>query len=383
MQIDRALLKASWQSWISNDLRPRAGPYWMQWLWTLLFSAALAVLFTLLGFVAYGRGEGAWRNLNGWAYWYGKNFIVCLVIGATIHLLFELGSATVAKPHRVARWPMILRTIYFSGVPLLGVVLAWPLGLWLAGQNVIVWFGSSDGRNVIFGTVMLSLVITFLLHHWFASKAAEADADRRATEAQLRLLQAQIEPHFLFNTLANVISLIDHDAPKARQMLESFTDYLRSSLTSLRHDESTLGSELDLVNNYLALLKSRMEDRLHYSITKDPALSDFRLPPLLLQPLVENSVVHGLEPSIEGGCVQVSAHLQGRQLVLEVRDDGRGLDAPPRAAGRASTRGHGLALANIRQRLLTRYGSTATLEVLPAQPGTLARITLPLPETPP
>ncbi|MEN9630005.1 MAG: hypothetical protein RJA10_3233, partial [Pseudomonadota bacterium] len=226
MQIDRSLLKASWQSWITNDARPRAGPYWMQWLWTLLFSAALAVLFTVFGFMAYGRGEGAWRNLAGWAHWYGKNFIVCLTIGATIQMMFDLGRITVAKPQRVTRWPLALRTVYFSGVPLLGVVLAWPLGLWLAGQNVAVWFGSSDGRNVIFGTLLLSLLITFLLHHWFASKAAEVEAERRATEAQLRLLQAQIEPHFLFNTLANVQSLMDHDLPKARAMLESFTDYL-------------------------------------------------------------------------------------------------------------------------------------------------------------
>ena len=377
MPFDHALLKASWQSWITNDARPRAGPYWMQWLWTLLFSAALAVLFTVVGFMAYGRGEGAWRNLTGWAYWYGKNFIVCLTIGATIQLLFDLGRLTVARPERVARWPLVLRTVYFSGVPLLGVVLAWPLGLWLAGQNVLVWFGSSDGRNVIFGTVLLSLLITFLLHHWFASKAAEVDAERRATEAQLRLLQAQIEPHFLFNTLANVQSLMDHDLPKARAMLESFTDYLRVSLGSLRNAHSTVDQELHLARSYLELLHRRMEDRLRFEVSADDAARQLPLPPLLLQPLVENAVVHGLEPAIAGGRVQVNARVEGRQLVLEVRDDGRGLNAPPRAG----TRSNGLALENIRQRLLTRYGTAAQLVVQAAEPGTLARITLPL-ETP-
>jgi hypothetical protein len=374
MHIDRALLKASWQSWVSNDDRPRAGPYALQWLWTLLFSGGLAVLFTLIGFFAFGRGEGAWRNLPGWAFWYGKNFVVCMTIGATIHLLFDLGKLTWAKPAHVAGWSNLRRTVYFSGVPLLGVALAWPLGLRLAGQDVILWFGSSDGRNVIFGTVMLSLVISFLLHHWFASKARQADAERRAVEAQLRLLQAQIEPHFLFNTLANVQSLMDHDLPKARQLLGSFTDYLRASLGTLRSDESTVAHELALARSYLELLQIRMEDRLRFSITDDEAARAQPLPPLLLQPLVENAVVHGLEPSIEGGSVQVDARISGRQLVLEVRDDGRGVDAPPRAG----TRGHGLALANIRQRLQTRYGSAATLEVLPAHPGTLARITLPL-----
>ncbi len=379
MQIDRALLKASWQSWITNDARPRAGPYWMQLLWTLLFSAALAVLFTVFGFMAYGRGEGAWRNLAGWAYWYGKNFIVCLTIGATIQMMFDLGRLTVAKPQRVARWPLALRTLYFSGVPLLGVVLAWPLGLWLAGQNVAVWFGSSDGRNVIFGTVLLSLLITFLLHHWFASKAAEVEAERRATEAQLRLLQAQIEPHFLFNTLANVQSLMDHDLPKARQLLGSFTDYLRASLGTMRSEDSTVAHELDLARSYLELLQIRMEDRLRFKVEADDGARQQPLPPLLLQPLVENAVVHGLEPAIHGGTVTVSARMEGSVLTLEVRDDGRGLNAPPRAGAR----GNGLALQNIRQRLLTRYGSAAWLDVLPAEPGTLSRITLPLePQTP-
>ena len=379
MQIDRALLKASWQTWISNDARPRAGPYWLQWLWTLLFSAGLAVVFTVIGFLAFGRGEGAWRNLPGWAYWYGKNFIVCLTIASTIHLLFELCRLTVAKPARVRAWPNWMRTVYFSGLPLLGVVLAWPLGVWLAGQNVIVWFGSSGGRNVIAGTVLVSLLITFLLHHWFASKAAEAEAERRATEAQLRLLQAQIEPHFLFNTLANVQSLMDHDLPKAKQLLGSFTDYLRASLGTLRSEDSTVAQELALARSYLELLQIRMEDRLRFSISAEASAGAQPLPPLLLQPLVENAVVHGLEPSIEGGTVQVDAQVQGGHLVLQVRDDGRGLDAPPRAG----VRGHGLALANIRERLLTRYGSAATLDLVPGTPGTLARITLPLQATTP
>lgn len=360
-------------------MRPRAGPYWLQWVWTLLFAAALAVIFTVVGFMAFGRGEGAWRNFPGWAHWYLKNFTVCLTIACTIHLMFDACRLTFAKPARVQGWPSWLRTVFFSGIPLLGVVLAWPLGVWLAGQNVVVWFGSSDGRNIVVGTVLTSLLITFLLHHWFAGKAAEMEAERRATEAQLRLLQAQIEPHFLFNTLANVQSLMDHDLPKARAMLESFTDYLRVSLGSLRNENSTVEQELQLARSYLELLHTRMEDRLQFSVNADTAARQQPLPPLLLQPLVENAVVHGLEPSIAGGHVQVNACIRGGQLQLEVRDNGRGLAAPPRAG----TRGHGLALQNIRQRLLTRYGSAAQLVVEAAEPGTRALITLPLGKTAP
>jgi two-component sensor histidine kinase len=380
MKIDRNLLRASWRSWISSDEHQPAGPGWLQWVWTLLFAAALAVPFTVLGFFAFASGEGAWRNVWGWAYWYGKNFIVCITVASIIHLLFDAGRRWWARPARVAGWAHWQRTLYFSGMPMLGVLLGWPLGVWLAGANVITWVNSPNGVNVIVGTLLVSLMITFVLHHWFGAKAREHEAQRRATEAQLRLLQAQIEPHFLFNTLANVQSLMDHDPPKARQMLASFTDYLRASLGSLRSEHSAVAQELELAQSYLQLLQGRMEDRLRFSISADDAARGQPLPPLLLQPLVENAVVHGLEPSVEGGSVAVRAQVRGDKLVLEVQDDGRGLDAPPRPGAR---RGTGLALTNIRERLLTRYGGSATLDVQPAHPGTLARITLPLQPTTP
>ena len=380
MKIDRQLLAASWQSWVSNDNRHRAGPWWLQWLWTLLFCVGLAVPFTVLGFFAFARGEGAWRNLGGWAYWYGRNLIVCLSIGAVIHLLFDISRRWLATPERVGRWKPWQRTVFFSGTPMLGVALGWPLGVRLAGSDVTVWISSREGNNILVGTMLISIMITFLFHHFFSAKTRQIQAERRATESQLRLLQAQIEPHFLFNTLANVQSLMDHDLPKARQMLASFTDYLRASLTTLRGDHSEVAHELALAQSYLQLLQSRMEDRLAFTITADDAARRQPLPPLLLQPLVENAVVHGLEPSIPGGTVRVSAQVQGSQLVLEVQDDGCGLAAPAR---RSSRPGAGLALANIRQRLRARYGSAASLELSAANPGTLARITLPLQATQP
>ena len=378
MAIDRTVLAASWQSWISNDNRQRAGPWWLQWLWTLLFCLGLAVPFTVLGFFAFARGEGAWRNLSVWAYWYGKNLVVCLTIGIVIHLLFDITRQWWATPARVARWKGWQRTLFFSGTSLLGVALGWPLGVRLAGADVTVWIGSREGNNIIVGSVLMAILITFLIHHFFAAKAQQVEAERRATESQLRLLQAQIEPHFLFNTLANVQSLMDHDLAKAKQMLQSFTDYLRASLTTLRGEHSPVEQELQLAQSYLQLLQARMEDRLRFSITASDAARAQPLPPLLLQPLVENAVVHGLEPSIEGGSVRISARVEGTQLVLEVQDDGRGPDAPARRSGKPDA---GMALNNIRQRLLARYGLAATLEVTAAHPGTLARITVPLQST--
>ena len=205
-----------------------------------------------------------------------------------------------------------------------------------------------------------------------------SEAERRATESQLRLLQAQIEPHFLFNTLANVQSLMDHDLPKAKHMLQSFTDYLRASLGTLRNDNSPLDHELQLAQSYLQLLQARMEDRLRFSIVADAAARAQPLPPLLLQPLVENAVVHGLEPSIAGGSVGINARVEGGQLVIEVMDDGLGLNAAPKGRARS---GAGMALDNVRQRLATRYGDAATLTLTDAAPGTRARITLPLQAT--
>jgi sensor histidine kinase YesM len=203
-------------------------------------------------------------------------------------------------------------------------------------------------------------------------------AEARATEAQLRLLQGQIEPHFLFNTLAGVISLIDHDTARAKHTLQTFTEYLRSSLGTLRRDEGPLAQDLELAQNYLLLMQARMEDRLRFRIDADDAARRALLPPLLLQPLVENAVQHGLEPSIAGGEVVIRAHAQGGKLVLEVCDDGQGLDAPRRRARGPGGQNNGVALDNLRSRLRTRWGDAARLEFPPAQRGTRAVITMPL-----
>ena len=385
MQLNRALLTASWRSWTTSSL-DRSGPYWLQWVWTVLFCAALALFFTVLGFLTYARESmGAWRNLLGWGEWYLRNLVVTLCIGALVHLLFDACRTTFATPAALRRWTGWQRTLFFSGVPLLGTLIGWPTGIWLAGGPIRSWTLGAGAANTIVGVVLLSMLLTFVFHQFFAMKTRELSAERRATEAQLRLLQGQIEPHFLFNTLANVQALMDHDLPKARAMLEAFTDYLRGSLTQLRRDDSAVGMELDLAESYLRLLQGRMDDRLRFSITADDAARRVALPPLLLQPLVENAVVHGLEPQLDGGSVQVLARVEGPHLVLQVRDDGRGLDAAPRPGGPHShgrQDGNGVALKNIRERLLSRYGARASLELQAAHPGTLATLTLPLDDTP-
>jgi sensor histidine kinase YesM len=171
--------------------------------------------------------------------------------------------------------------------------------------------------------------------------------------------------------LANVSSLMDEDVPRAKLMLETFTDYLRASLGSLRRLDATLGAEMDLVGHYLELMKTRMEERMQYKVLCDPNLRNVVLPPFLLQPLVENALHHGLEPKVEGGSIQVSARQEGAELVLEVIDDGLGPDVTRRRPGA------GMALANVRERLQVQFGGAATLTLNPAEPGMRATIRMP------
>ena len=375
MKIDMALLMASRASWLDNG-SPRIGPAWMRWLWTLVFCAVLAVPFTVLGFLTYAtESAGAWRNLAGWAEWYGRNLVVCVTIGALIHLTFDVVGWAMGGLQRVRRWPMWRRTLFFSGIPMLCAMLGWPLSVWMGGAPVLNWLSGAKGQNVIVGSFLTSVLLTFFFHQYFSIQAQRLQAEKRATEAQLRLLQGQIEPHFLFNTLANVQALMDHEPALARQMLLDFTEYLRCSLATLRSDEVPLAQELDLAESYLRLLGARMADRLRWTVTADAAARAVQVPPLLLQPLVENAIHHGLEPQLQGGSVQVLARVQGSELVLEVCDDGRGPEAPRRAGVR---KGHGLALQNIRERLHSRYGDGASLVLTAAHPGTRVLVRLPL-----
>ena len=368
----RHLLAQSWRSWLSRSA-PRAGPGWLQHVWTLLWCAAIAVGFTVVGFVLFAHGEGAWRNWRGWAEWYGRNLIISCCIGFTIRALFELGWRVFGLA-RVEAFGLLQRVAFYCGLPMLGALLAWPVGMWLAGYDIVGMVARQDPNNMA-ASILLALLISFLFYLFFAMKNRQIDAERRATEARLKLLQGQIEPHFLFNTLANVASLMENDTPRARLMLETFVDYLRASLGSLRVAGHTLGDELVLVEAYLRIPQIRMDTRLAYRIDVPEALRVLPLPALTLQPLVENAVQHGLEPKIEGGTVTVTARLENRQLVLTVTDDGLGLATP---AARPHQAGSGTALANIRERLAEAHGSAAALTVASAPAGGVrAILTLP------
>ena len=203
-----------------------------------------------------------------------------------------------------------------------------------------------------------------------------AEAARLLAEAKLRALQAQIEPHFLYNTLANVVSLIGPDPARARHMLERLIDFLRASLSASRAERSTVGAELDLAAAYLDLLAVRMGARLAWRIEAGDEVRALPLAPMLVQPLVENAIMHGLEPKVEGGTIVVRAQRSGKGLCVEIADDGIGLvDAASRPGG-------GVGLSNLRERLRSLYGPAARIQLMENQPsGVTSRLLLPLEST--
>jgi signal transduction histidine kinase len=229
-------------------------------------------------------------------------------------------------------------------------------------------------------TVLGSLAAVFTistLERLAGARALAEAAQRQAAEARLRLLESQLEPHMLFNTLANLRVLIGLDPPRAQAMLDRLNEYLRATLGASCSGRQPLATEFDRVADYLALMGMRMGPRLQVRLELPEALRVLPVPPLLLQPLVENAIKHGLEPKVDGGRIDVRAGSDGGSLILEVRDTGLGLatDSP------AVTSDDGFGLHQVRERLATLYGARADLRLAQAgdaEGGTRATVRLPL-----
>jgi len=366
----REMLRLSWRAWLHQGA-PRVGPWWIGHVWTLVFGLGVAAVLSV---VTLAASSAATRAI--WPTVVAANVIISVAITFAVRLAFWLGRRAVGAG-RLAAWSPARRWIYFTVVPIAGVAVGWPLGMVLAGRLDERFMAPLVRPGVLGSSIVIALFVTALFQQFFRTKSRQIAAENAATEAQLRLLQAQIEPHFLFNTLANVVSLMDADPVRAKAMLEAFVEYLRASLSGLGHGRHTLGDEIDLIDAYMRIIKIRMEDRLEYAIEVPAALRGLALPALTLQPLVENAIVHGLEPQIAGGRVRVDARSDGRSLVVTVDDDGAGLADPGGAAVRRA--GSGTALANIRRRLEQTYGSSASLDIGAGEPrGVRARLSLPV-----
>jgi hypothetical protein len=210
-----------------------------------------------------------------------------------------------------------------------------------------------------------------------ATETAEAEQlKRQVVEARMAAMQAQVEPHFLFNTLASIDHLIETDPPRASMMQKNLIALLRASMPTMREANAQggvrdLGREMAVIRPYIEILKVRMEERLQADIDVPEGLHSAEFPPMMIQSLVENAIKHGLEPKPEGGTLSVRAQIVHGKLAVTVADTGLGF-------GRAATAGTGVGLANIRERLRLLYGNKASLTVAPNEPtGTVVTVTVP------
>jgi hypothetical protein len=306
---------------------------------------------------------------------YDVPMLYSLCIGFIAWAWIDFGRHLLASAQETG-WPQGLQgpVLVISGI-LVGYVLGT-----LAADS---WFGwSSWNAGPARTQLRLSMLVTALaglvISYYFYSVNKSAylirkmtEARQQASEARLKLLETQLEPHMLFNTLANLRALIGTDPPRAQQMLDHMIAYLRATLSASRATTHPLQAEFDRLRDYLELMAVRMGQRLSYTLELPADLALYPVPTLLLQPLVENAIQHGLEPKVEGGRITVRARHTNGQITLEVLDTGMG-------PTQRSTRLDGFGLAQVRERLATLYGNKSTIELIACDTGgTRASITFP------
>ena len=306
---------------------------------SLLFNTAIAGLLTLIN--------------------YGNSFWINLVFSQCIGLsIYGINAAVIFRITDKFRRRMVL-VLSFPGSIMFGVTL----GSWITGMGS--WSDPRSWVSVVIGLFFGGIgAITFFLSQRIEQLDAEvkqrqllqSEIERRELEAQLKLLQAQIEPHFLFNTLANASSLIDTDPALAKRLLERLNDWLRMALIRARTDCATLGDELDMLENYLQILAVRFGERLHWHIEANQSARELPFRPMLLQPLVENAVRHGIEPKLGGGTILIRAITKNGTLHLQVSDDGVGLTENNQTGGAG--------LENVRARVKALYGPAGRLTLV-------------------
>lgn len=301
-----------------------------------------------------------------------------LMVGLAAMLAFGLFEQ---RPRHLPSW------LARSALQVIGVFLSVPFSAYFA-----YWVTTGGDPNFadekrVMGYAMLT-VTGVLFAPWIAVGAMlkqrdlfareqalrfeleKSELERKASDARLRLLQAQVEPHFLFNTLANIQALVDTNSPQASKVLASLIAYLRAAVPRLHEAATTLGEELQLVRAYLELMQMRMPDRLQFALRIDPAAKDLQCPPMTLMTLVENAVRHGIDPSEEGGRIDVDVTLRDDRCLTRVSDTGVGLQS--------TSDGLGTGLSTLRERMQLTFGGDAQLRLLEVPPhGVCAELEFP------
>ncbi len=322
-------------------------------------------------------------TVSGHTHW-DIQLVYSLAIGMVSFAVIDAGWWVLARGERKfwsEGWQGAGLVLVGTGI---GFVVGTRIGDAYSGQST--WQLLSFAPTRFLSIVVISLIATIVIAYFFFSRgkarALEAQiaiAERDASEARLKLLETQLEPHMLFNTLANLRALIQLDPPRAIAMLDHLNNYLRVTLTGSRALAHPLSAEFARLGDYLELMAIRMGPRLRYTLELPDDLRDVPVPPLLLQPLVENAIRHGLEPQVEGGQITVRARRQHdpatgtSEIVIEVNDTGVGLGAAP------ASDGSGFGVAQVRERLAATYGARSAMDLhSPAGGGTRATLTLPL-----
>ncbi len=302
-----------------------------------------------------------------------------LLVGVAILVAFGVFERW---PRRPPRW------LGRAALQLIGIVIAIPIAASFAyllttgpqpqsvGQK-----GGDRGRSALIFTsllfapwiavgAMLRQRDAFARDQAFAFELERSEFENKALEARLRLLQAQVEPHFLFNTLANVQALVDSGSPQASKVLTSLIAYLRAAVPRMHATATTLDEELGLVRAYLELMQMRMPDRLQFALHIDPTARRMQCPPMTLLTLVENAVRHGIDPSEIGGRIAVDVWLRDGRCLVRVTDTGVGM--------KAKSSGLGTGLSTLRERMRLAFNGDAQLRITEIEPhGVCAEIEFP------
>lgn len=297
-----------------------------------------------------------------WTVW-----IYSMCIGQTLCIMLMVWSRLMRHQNR----SVVFRLISFSGVVVVGFLFGNTLGSVINGHPLDFSPTESTFRN----SFVVALLIAVGSVWYYGTRARLATLELQASEAQLSMLRAQIEPHMLFNTLANLRVLIGKNPRDAQVLLDQLIEFLRATLDGSRSTEGTVGDEFNILDSYLSLLKVRFGDRLGYQLQLPPALANHRVPALLLQPLVENAVKHGIEPAADGGHLDVIAEQVNDDLVLSVKNTGPSM-------GSTASSETGFGVVSVRERLKETYGPAASIHFISPlkgqSVGTLVTLRIPI-----
>jgi hypothetical protein len=316
-------------------------------------------------------------------------FVLTILFCALVAAVVTLASPSLAG---YARWLLIVESIGLTGVaigtslsqlPALrrfspgvahlligciavpgGYVIGSSLAYTLLGEPLPILQPEPRRIVALAATALAGVLLVYvdaMRHRIHNEAAARMDAQRLAAESELRLLRAQLEPHMLFNTLANLRSLVDVDPKLAQSMIDKIITYLRGTLAASREESVPLRQEFAQLTAYLEIMALRMGQRMTYRLELPAELEGFAVPPMLLQPLVENAIKHGIEPKVGSSTLEVRAAREGSAVVVTITDTGRGFESEAEA-------GSGYGVEHVRERLRAFYGPAAQLTLTANQP---------------